>query len=106
MSQPTALVLGDRILLCSDGMWSPLANDEIVAALTRDASPGGLEPLLREAEGRAGDYADNLSYVVVAVEDDAAEDGIEIDTACAGRSRHLPRAGADSLRLIRADNDS
>ena len=86
VSPATALVRGDRILLCSDGLWSPLTNAEIVAAVARDPSPTGLEPLLREAEERAGVYADNLSYVVVAVGDEADEDGIEIDTLAPGEA--------------------
>ena len=79
MSQPVTLRIGDRIMLCSDGLWSPVTNEEIAAALARDASQTGLEVLLREAECRAGAYADNLSYVVLAVDDDAGEDAVDMD---------------------------
>jgi len=84
MSRPVTLAIGDRLMLCSDGLWSPLANEEIAAALVRDASQIGLEALLREAEGRAGAYADNLSYVALAVEDDAGEDTVDIDALAPG----------------------
>jgi serine/threonine protein phosphatase PrpC len=84
MSRPVALANGDRIMLCSDGLWSPLSNAEIVAGLVRDPFPSGLEPLLREAQERAAAYADNLSYVVLAVDGEAGEDGIEIDTIARG----------------------
>jgi serine/threonine protein phosphatase PrpC len=84
MSQPVALAIGDRILLCSDGLWSPLTNEAIAAALSRDVSQAGLEALLREAERRAGAYADNLSYVMLAVEDDALEDAVDIDALAPG----------------------
>jgi serine/threonine protein phosphatase PrpC len=79
MSRPFPLVIGDRIMLCSDGLWSPVTNAEISAVLVHDASPTGLEALLREAEDRAGAYADNLSYAALAVEDDASEDGVDVD---------------------------
>lgn len=95
ISQPVALGHGHRILLCSDGLWSPLSNEEIAAALAGDASQIGLEILLREAESRAGACADNLSYVALAVADDTDEDGIDIDALAPGRVtvRHGPAPG-------------
>ncbi len=82
MSQAETLVSGDRIMLCSDGLWSPVTNEEIAAALTRDASRTGLEALLRDAECRAEPHADNLTYVVLAVGDGA--DALDIDALAAG----------------------
>jgi serine/threonine protein phosphatase PrpC len=92
MSLPVTLAIGDRVMLCSDGLWSPVTNEEIAAALARDASPTALEALLRDAESRAGAYADNLSYVVLAVEDEAGEDGVDIDAIAPGEFvvRHGP----------------
>jgi serine/threonine protein phosphatase PrpC len=84
MAQPVTLRIGDRIMLCSDGLWSPVKNEEIAAALARDASETGLEALLREAEARAGAYADNLSYVALAVLDDAGEDSLDLDAVAPG----------------------
>lgn len=95
MSRPVTLAIGDRIMLCSDGLWSPVTNDEIAAALAPDASPTALEALLREAEGRAGAYADNLSYVALAVEDAAGEDGVDLDALAPGEVvlRYGPASG-------------
>jgi serine/threonine protein phosphatase PrpC len=84
MSRPVALEIGDRLMLCSDGLWAPATNAEIAAALAGDATRTGLEALLREAEDRAGAYADNLSYVTLAVEDDTAEDAIDMAALAAG----------------------
>jgi PPM family protein phosphatase len=78
MSQPMTLRIEDRIMLCTDGLWSPVTNEEIGAVLARDASLTGLEVLLRDAQCRAGAYADNLSYVALAVEDDAEEDALDM----------------------------
>jgi serine/threonine protein phosphatase PrpC len=63
MAEPVAVVPGDRILLCSDGFWSPLRNEEIAAALSGAAPEAALQVLLGDAEERAGEHADNLSYV-------------------------------------------
>jgi serine/threonine protein phosphatase PrpC len=84
MSQPVVLRIGDRIMLCSDGFWSPVTDQEIAAALTRDATPTGLQALLREAESRTAAYADNLSYVALAVEGEAGEDLVDMTSLAPG----------------------
>lgn len=92
MSRPVTLAVGDRIMLCSDGLWAPVTNEEIAAALASDTWSTALQALLSEAEGRAAAYADNLSYVALAVADDADEDGIDIDALAPGEVtvRHGP----------------
>jgi serine/threonine protein phosphatase PrpC len=84
-------------MLCTDGLWSPVKNEEIAAALARDASETGLEALLREAEARAGAYADNLSYVALAVLDDAGEDSLDLDAVAPGEV--VVRFGPESAAI-------
>lgn len=82
-SAPVGLRSGDRILLCSDGYWAPLANEEIAAALAGAASEAGLQRLMAEAEGRSGVHADNLSYVALLVADEEGEDLLDMDAVAA-----------------------
>jgi len=84
MAQPVTLQVGDRIILCTDGFWSSVTNAEIVAALVRDATQTGLYRLLRDAESRAGAVADNVTYIALAVEDEAGKDPIDTATLAAG----------------------
>ncbi len=76
---PVALRSGDRIVLSSDGFWAPLTDDEIAKGVT-DATPeSGLQRLMKEAEGRAGIHADNLTYVALLAEE-KGEDLLDLDS--------------------------
>lgn len=59
----------ERYLLCSDGVWTQLGEDELARLLAQDASP---EEIARELVGRAveayGPYSDNATAAVVFVE--------------------------------------
>lgn len=65
---PIALEPGDRILLCSDGLSTPVADAAIAGVLTRTphGSPGPLCTALIEAANAAGG-PDNITVVVVDV---------------------------------------
>lgn len=56
---------GDVLLLCSDGLWSPLDNDEIATALLSDPLPQALEQLMDSALARDGARADNATAVAL-----------------------------------------
>jgi type VI secretion system protein ImpM len=58
---------GDRYLLCSDGLYGELTNDEIISALSR-AEPQGACSELKQAVLK-GEARDNLTAVVVHVLD-------------------------------------
>jgi serine/threonine protein phosphatase PrpC len=70
-SGKTPLQRGDVVLLCSDGVWGPLADDVPLADLSdRDAvkaAPG----LLNRIEAAAGPGRDNLSLILLAWAEDA-----------------------------------
>ena len=56
---------GDVLLLCSDGLWSPLDDVEIAAALLSDPLPQSLEQLMDVALAREGTRADNTTAVAL-----------------------------------------
>ena len=65
---PVALAPGDRVLLCSDGLTSPLNNAAIAGILSRTpaGSPGELCQALVDAANAAGG-PDNITVIIVEV---------------------------------------
>lgn len=66
-SEPAECVMlehGDVLLLCSDGLWSPLIDHEIAAGFHAAPLPETLEQLMEEAVRREGARADNTTAVV------------------------------------------
>lgn len=65
LAGPVALQQGDRVLLCSDGLWDRFSEAELVRGLGQAA----LEPAVRElaalALARAGAGSDNVSALAV-----------------------------------------
>jgi serine/threonine protein phosphatase PrpC len=56
---------GDTLLLCTDGLWGPLSNESITAALSQSDILTAMPALLDQAERRAGNQCDNLSAVAM-----------------------------------------
>ncbi len=69
---PVRLRAGDRLLLCSDGLSTMLRNDDIAGLLRRESDPTRAANLLVDAANAAGGE-DNITTVVVDVEDDGAD---------------------------------
>jgi hypothetical protein len=74
---------GDKLLLCSDGLWGSVEDEIITEQLSlrgiTDAAPDLVELALRIA----GDKSDNVTVLAVeweAAEDDEMSSGIETDT--------------------------
>ena len=65
-SRKTTLQAGDVIALMSDGVWGPLADQQIVAALHGRDLMQVVPRLLDEAERMGGSNCDNLSLVAMA----------------------------------------
>lgn len=61
------LVNGDELMLCSDGLWSPLNDPEIAAALSHAPLQTALEQLMSEAIYREGASADNTTVVAARI---------------------------------------
>lgn len=65
--------VGDRLLLCTDGLTGMLPDDYIAEILSGEASPDDAVSKLVQAANRAGGY-DNITAVVVDIDDTPAAD--------------------------------
>lgn len=68
MSTPIRLETGDRLLLCSDGLWGNVEEDDISYALTANAVTEAAEELADLALHQGGPYCDNVTLIAVAWE--------------------------------------
>ena len=71
-SGPVVLRPGDRIMLCSDGLWSVVDDQEIVDTLSQHGLSDAVPELVEQALRNGGSHSDNVT--VLAVEWEAAED--------------------------------
>jgi protein phosphatase len=67
---PVELNVGDRLLLCSDGLTDMVHPEEIAATLRREDDPTRASAALVDAANQAGGV-DNITVVIVAVTDEA-----------------------------------
>ena len=65
-----ALAAGDTVLLCSDGVWSAIAEDELCRRLQRAPVSASIPEMVRDAVAAAGPRADNATAVAVTWEGD------------------------------------
>jgi serine/threonine protein phosphatase PrpC len=68
---PMLLQPGDRVLLCSDGLWGPLPDTDIAQLLASTAISDAVPELVERALRVAGEKSDNVT--ALAVEFEAAE---------------------------------
>lgn len=64
---------GDRILLCSDGLWSALTDDELCKVLHSGPVSGAVSALLNLADNIAGEMGDNMSAIALELSHDASD---------------------------------
>jgi serine/threonine protein phosphatase PrpC len=69
---PLVLQSGDRLLLCSDGLWGTVTDAEITDQLARNTIADAVPELVEQALRNGGAKSDNVS--VLAVEWESAED--------------------------------
>lgn len=62
---PVLLEQGDRMLLCSDGLWGSLDDDTIARQLGRQAVSNAVPDLVEDALRKAGDTSDNVTVVAM-----------------------------------------
>jgi PPM family protein phosphatase len=86
-SGPVQMQSGDRILLCSDGLWGSVSDEEITDELARRQIADAVPELVERALRVAGAKSDNVT--VIACEWEAAEDAEESD--------HVSTVSTDSL---------
>jgi PPM family protein phosphatase len=68
---PLVMQSGDRILLCSDGLWGNVSDDSIVEQLSRRVISDAVPELVEQALRTGGAKSDNVS--VLALEWESAE---------------------------------
>ena len=62
---PVTLEQGDRILLCSDGLWGSLDDETITRELGRQAVAHAVPDLVEDALRKAGSTSDNVTVVAM-----------------------------------------
>jgi serine/threonine protein phosphatase PrpC len=75
-----ALLEGDRILLCSDGLTAMVAERQVQAILETEPDQKGAADRLVRAANRAGGI-DNITVVVLDIRDGGGEEGTETEGA-------------------------
>jgi PPM family protein phosphatase len=84
---PTPLQQGDRLLLCSDGLWGTVNDVDIVQQLSRGTVAQAVPELVELALRNGGEHSDNVT--VIALEWETADEfestnGISTDTISDG----------------------
>ncbi len=62
---PQAIEPGDTLLLCSDGVWAPLPEADLVATMGSEAVLVAVPALVRRAVERSGPVADNATALAM-----------------------------------------
>jgi protein phosphatase len=97
--QDVGLLVGDRLLLCSDGLTSMVAEEQVQAILESEPSPQTAAERLVRAANRAGGI-DNITVVVLdALEDDPSAPTPATRAPAKPRARTGSAGGAPSRRL-------
>ena len=93
---PVTLQHRDKILLCSDGLWGSVADNEIVLQLSSKAVADAVPDLVETALRKAGDHSDNVTVIALewetpdafesthGVSTDSVGDGVFASTIQAG----------------------
>ena len=62
---PVMLQQGDKILLCSDGLWGSLSDDEIVRQLYGKGVSDAVPDLVESALRAGGEHSDNVTVLAM-----------------------------------------
>lgn len=94
---PVSLLQGDKILLCSDGLWGSLDDDEIVLQLGHKPVGSAVPELVERALIKAGSHSDNVTVIAMewetpdtfestrgTISTDSIDDGVFASTVQAG----------------------
>jgi hypothetical protein len=80
---PLLLLQGDKVMLCSDGLWGAVDDDTIGRQMARQNIVDAVPELVEQALRTAGEKSDNVTVIAVeweAAEDDELNSGIETET--------------------------
>ena len=103
---PINLQLGDKLLLCSDGLWGTLSDEEIVNGLAAKVLSVAVPELVEKALREAGEHSDNVT--VLAVEWETPKDfepTLGLSTDAAPESVFASTIHADGLEMLVDDLD-
>lgn len=93
---PVVLQQGDKLLLCSDGLWGSLSDDEIVSQMASKVVSVAVPDLVEKALRTAGENSDNVTVLAMewetpdvfesthGVSTDTISDGVFASTIQAG----------------------
>jgi serine/threonine protein phosphatase PrpC len=93
---PIPLQQGDKLLLCSDGLWSSLSDAEIVRHLSTKSVADAVPDLVEDALRNGGEHSDNVTVVAMewetpdnfesthGISTDSISDGVFASTIQAG----------------------
>jgi serine/threonine protein phosphatase PrpC len=105
---PLALLQGDKIMMCSDGLWSSLTEDEIVFELSQKSVEVAVPDLVEKALRKAGEGSDNVTCLALAWETpDAFEStrgGLSVDTVKPSIFESTKHSGWQDLSLDDLDD--
>ena len=92
---PVPLQQGDRILLCSDGLWSSLSDAEITKHLSTKAVPESVPDMVEEALRNGGEHSDNVTVIALEWETPDADEsqGVSTDSISDGVFASTIQAG-------------
>ena len=62
---PVPLHQGDRIMLCSDGLWGPLQDSDIVYHLSQKPVGDSAPDLVEQAMLKGGPHCDNVTVIAM-----------------------------------------
>lgn len=96
VSGPVTLQQGDKILLCSDGLWGSVSDGDIVRQLSTRPVADAVPELVEQALRKAGDHSDNVTVIAMEWETpDAFEStrGISTDSISDGVFASTIQAG-------------
>ncbi len=102
MSAPVSLQQGDKVLLCSDGLWSTLSDDDIVDHMVRLPVSESVPELAEKALRKAGSGSDNVTLLALEWETpDALESsrGISTDSIGLGAFQTTIQGGLNELGM-------
>lgn len=65
VTEPLVLKQGDTLMLCSDGLWASLPEQDIVAELSQNPVEKAVPDLVDKALQQAGDRSDNVTCLAL-----------------------------------------
>ena len=95
---PVPLMPGDRVTLCSDGVWAPLGDETIVRAMQAGPVSQAVRTLVDRALRESGRRSDNVTVLGLEWEGADPQEPIAGQAARAGEQ-------ADTEPLLVSDND-